>query len=845
MSFTLPIYEIESEILKRIQEHRRLILTAPTGSGKSTQVPQMLLKVNPDEKKRIVTLQPRRLATRLLATRVAEEMGCRIGEMVGYQIRFENRTGSKTRIEFVTEGILLRRMITDPQLRGIGTLIFDEFHERNLYGDVTLAHAFNLQKTTRPDLVLIIMSATIQTQKLTDYLRPCSVLESTGRTYPVDIVHQSVSAGKSRMPVWEQAADAFSEFIRSGEKGDVLIFMPGSFEIHQTLEAIRHRPEQKGHTLLPLHGELPSRDQDAAVAQQEKPKVVVATNVAETSLTIHGIRLVIDSGLARLARYDPYRGINTLFVEKISQAAADQRAGRAGRTQAGKCIRLWSEQDHQQRFATEIPEIRRLDLSEIILTLKSIGIEDVEAFPWLESPEPKRLNHAVQLLKDLGAMDEEAKLTEVGKRMAAFPLHPRYSRMLLAANKLKCVQPAALVASLTQGRDILLRNPDRNVKSFREDRFGAKASSDFLILIRAWNYAAENSFRLDACRKAGIHASASRLILPVFRHFMKIAEKQGLNTTDTTASEASLLKCLLTGFSDRLAKRVDEGTLRCELAHGGKGVLSRESVVHHSPLFIAAEIREVQMKGGELNTLLSLASSICKEWLIELYPDEFKSTVQVQFQPSLKCIVAERQERFRNMTLSSERIDPPPVEASARLLAEEIIQGKIPLKSWDHTLDQWIIRLNNLVRWCPEFELPPLTDEDRRHLIEQFCHGAFSVKELKNRSIKSLVKSWLSDTQKDLLNQQAPERLKLANNRNPKVTYVDAESPYISLRIQEIYDVNETPRIAMNRIPVLMHILAPNMREVQITQDLARFWTDHYPKLKQQLQRRYPKHEWR
>jgi ATP-dependent helicase HrpB len=290
---------------------------------------------------------------------------------------------------------------------------------------------------------------------------------------------------------------------------------------------------------------------------------------------------------------------------------------------------------------------------------------------------------------------------------------------------------------------------------------------------------------------------------------------------------------------------VDEGTLRCELAHGGKGVLSRESVVHHSPLFIAAEIREVQMKGGELNTLLSLASSICKEWLIELYPDEFKSTVQVQFQPSLKCIVAERQERFRNITLSSERIDPPPVEESARVLAEDIIQGKIPLKSWDHTLDQWIIRLNNLVRWCPEFELPPLTDEDRRHLIEQFCHGAFSVKELKNRSIKSLVKSWLSDTQKDLLNQQAPERLKLANNRNPKVTYVDAESPYISLRIQEIYDVNETPRIAMNRIPVLMHILAPNMREVQITQDLARFWTDHYPKLKQQLQRRYPKHEWR
>src|SRR5664279_3001762 len=320
MADRLPIYEIEHDIIARLQADRRLILSAPTGSGKSTQVPQMLLKHGLLGNGQVVVLQPRRLAARLLAARVASELGVKLGEEVGYQIRFENVTSAKTKIRFVTEGVLLRQMIEDPNLRGVSVLLFDEFHERHLYGDITLARALDLQETERPDLKLLVMSATLDAAPLEQYLKPCRVLESQGRMHPVDIEFAATPSYLDMRPVWDQAAAAFSDFVSAGGQGDVLIFMPGGFEISQTIEALRQSAEARGFLLLPLHGELSPRDQDAAVARYDKRKVVVATNVAETSLTIDGIRCVIDSGLARLPRYDPYRGINTLLIEKISRA---------------------------------------------------------------------------------------------------------------------------------------------------------------------------------------------------------------------------------------------------------------------------------------------------------------------------------------------------------------------------------------------------------------------------------------------------------------------------------------------------------------------------------------------
>ena len=872
----LPIYDIETDLVASLRATKRLVLQAPTGSGKSTQVPQMLLKHGLlGDQGQCVVLQPRRLAARMLANRVAQELNVPLGREVGYQVRFENFVSEATRIKFETEGILLRQLIADPTLKGIAAVVFDEFHERHLYGDITLARALDIQEQHRPDLIIIVMSATLNADELEDYLSqsaignrqpamPCAVLRSEGRTYPVDISYLPHRLGANPPPPWELAADAFSNFVNNGGKGDVLVFMPGGFEISQTIAAIRNVPESRGYLVLPLHGELSPRDQDAAVARYEQPKVVVSTNVAETSVTIDGVRLVIDSGLARMARYDANRGINTLLIEKISQASSDQRAGRAGRTAPGKCLRLWSRPEHDERAPQELPEIKRLDLAEVVLTLKAAGVEDLRQFRWLEKPDEISLTHAEELLQDLGALRsrrrEEADLladdanrlltlaatiTDLGRKMLAFPMHPRYARMLLAAQEYGCVHQACLVAALTQGRDLLMRGGGKDVQNDREDLLGEKATSDFWILMRAWTFAQKNQFRLDACRRLGIHAVTAKQVGPLFEQFLRIAKDEGLDTVPREIKDEALQKCILIGFSDRVARRMDQGTLRCELVHGRRGLLARESVVSKAELFVAAEVREVEQRGGEVNTLLSIATAIEADWLKELFPEDIKCEVQVQWDAQAKRVLAAELLRFRDLALAAKRIDPPPADAAARLLAEEINAGRLPLPNWDHHVEQWLLRLKLLCQHCADLQLPPITDEDKKAIIEQLCHGAVSYKDIKEREVKPVVMSWLSHAQRELLDKHAPERLTLSNGRTPKVSYEEGRAPFISLRIQELYDVTQTPKIALGRVGVTVHILTPGMKPIQVTSDLASFWREHYPKIKSELQRRYPKHEWR
>jgi ATP-dependent helicase HrpB len=843
----LPIYEIENDIVAALKRAARLVLQAPTGSGKSTQVPQMLLKHGLLGAGQVVILQPRRLAARLLAARVASELDVRLGQEVGYQVRFENATSSATRIKFETEGILLRQMLQHPTLGQIQALIFDEFHERHLYGDITLARALDIQELNRPDLLIIVMSATLDAGALEKYLRPCVVLSSEGRTFPVSVEYLTRRLGSNSPPAWELAADAFSKYTR-GKSGDVLVFMPGGYEINRTIEAIRQRSESRGYLLLPLHGELAPKDQDAAVARYDRPKVVVATNVAETSITIDGVRLVIDSGLARIPRYDPHRGINTLLIERISRASSEQRAGRAGRTAPGHCVRLWSQPEHEERPANELPEIKRLDLSEVILTLKAAGVEDIRKFRWLETPGDAALSHAEELLMDLGALkrqDAGTLITELGRRMLAFPVHPRYSRMLLAAQEYKCVYEACLVAALTQGRDLLLRNTGRDVASTRDDLFGESGTSDFWVLMRAWQYASRQQFRIEAMREAGIHGVSARQVGPLLDQFLRIAREEGLDVQPAEAAGESLRKCILIGFSDRVARRLDDGTSRCEVVHGRRGTLAKESVVQESPLFVAAEIREIGGRPGEVNTILSLATAIEIEWLRELFPGDIRSEVRVAFDSVTRRVQADDVLRFRDLLLTSRRVEPPPADAAARLLADEVVAGRLQLPHWDHAVEQWIARVNLLARWCPELQLPAIGDEDRRHIIEQLCLGATSYKDVRDRHVKPVVQSWLGPGQRDLVDKHVPERVTLSNGRTPKVTYEMEAPPYISLRIQELFDVTQTPRIAMGRVPLSIHILAPSMRPVQVTQDLANFWREHYPRIKSELQRKYPKHQWR
>lgn len=787
----------------------------------------------------IVVLQPRRLAARMLAARVASERSSKLGEEVGYQIRLDNVSGPATRILYVTEGILLRRMLADPSLPGVAAVIFDEFHERHLHGDVSLARALDVQETVRPDLKVLVMSATLEKDALRNYLAPCEVVESEGRTFPVEISYLPRETRDE--PVWELAADAVeAEF--SATPGSVLVFMPGAFEIQRTIQAIQYRLGA-GVPVLPLHGELPADRQDAAVGSDGK-RIIVSTNVAETSLTIPDVMLVVDSGLARVARFDPHRGLNTLYIEKISHASAAQRAGRAGRTAPGRCIRLWTQRDHERRPVADLAEVHRLDLAETVLTLKAANVIDVANFRWLERPNPVACAKAETLLRDLGAADSRTgEITPMGRRMLSFPVHPRYARMFLAADELGCVRAAALIAALTQSRGLLLR-ADKRMEAQREEVFG-EGISDFQILMRAWSWADRQGYRVEACRKLAVHADAARQAGKLFEQFLHIAKSEGLDISAKPAPDEAIAKCALAAFADQLARRRSMGTLICDIVHGRTGTLARSSVAQGSRLLVAAEMNDVEGRDGETQVLLNLATEIDEDWLLEMFPDDLTDRRELCFDALQKRVVERRETVFRDLVLDSRDRDAAPSPEASACLAAEVISGNLVLKGWDDAVEQWIIRVNRLAGWMPDLALPVIGEAERELLIREVCAGATSYREIKDRPVREIVKSWLPPGAGQQVEKFAPERIDLPGGRRAKVTYAMDAEPFVAARIQDLYGVTGALRICGGRLPLTIQILAPNMRPVQVTKDLANFWNEIYPALKPQLSRRYPKHEWR
>ncbi len=840
----LPIFDLEQQIVAELKSRSRLIIQAPTGSGKSTQVPQILLDHGLLGDGQVVILQPRRLAARLLAARVASERKCRLGDEVGYQIRFENITSRRTRIRFVTEGILLRQLVQDPELRGISAILFDEFHERHLYGDITLARALQLQATSRPDLRLAVMSATLDAGLLEKYLAPCSLLTSAGRAFPVEIEYLPKPVGGDGYPIWDLAADEL-ERLASQTEGDVLLFMPGKYEIGRTIAAIRASRVSDRFVVLPLHGELPPAEQDAALAHYQKRRAIVSTNVAETSLTIDGVQVVIDSGLARLARFDPRRGINTLLVEKISRASSDQRAGRAGRTAPGRCLRLWTEREHLDRAAQELPEVKRLDLAEVVLTLKASGIDEIASFCWLEPPEPQALARAEQLLADLGAISSSG-ITELGRRMLAFPVHPRYARMLLAAHEYRCVPAIALIAALTQGRNLMRRLEGKQAREDRDDVLGEESDSDFFILMRAFRYAENSRFDGQRCSRLGINAGAAREAAQLSEQFLAIARDEGLDLQGGDAKPGAIQRCVLAGFPDQVAVRLDAGTLRCALVHARRGVLARESAVHDTRLLVASEIREIEGNDKERQVLLTMATKIEEEWLRELFPESFREEKGVEFDSVSRRVIGRRTTLFHDLLLRSDEFSAANEPAAAQLLARQVVAGTCPLKHWDNAVEQWLARVNFVAAQFPEMEFPRIDEAAKLLLLEQICQGAASYKEIKERPVWPIVRSWLNTGQQKALDDLAPERIKLASGRAAKITYCDEGSPpTIAARIQDLYDTPRGLSIGPGRIPLRIQVLAPNHRPIQVTNDLETFWREGYPKIKKELQRKYPKHVWR
>jgi ATP-dependent helicase HrpB len=777
---------------------------------------------------------------------VAREREGRLGDEVGYQIRFEDRSAPHTRIKFETEGILLRHLLGNPALNGIGAILFDEFHERHLYGDITLARALQVQKEFRPDLKLVVMSATLDVDLALNYLEPCECMASEGRVFPVEHEYLPRPANPKTTAVWDLAAREFERLTKAGHDGDVLVFMPGAYEIGRTVRAIQASQASKGCVVMPLHGELSAHDQDAAVERYDRRKVVVSTNVAETSLTIDGIRLVIDSGLARMARFDPHRGINTLLVEKISRASAEQRAGRAGRTAPGHCMRLWTEQQHRERAEREVPEIKRLDLSEVILSLKAAGVERSGEFAWVEPPAELSLFRAEQLLNDLGAIEGiDGPITEVGRQMVAFPIHPRYSRMLLAAEDLECVREAALIAALTQGRNVLIRTKDAAVKRARSELLGEEVASDFFLLMRAWGYAERYRYDLARCKKVGIHAGAARQVRPLLDRFLRIAKSNGLTVNEHPPLDEAVQQCVLAGFADQVAVRRDGGTLRCDLVHGRVGELAKESVVRDGHLLVASEIHEIERGRKDLNVLLTLGTVIEEAWLKDRFPEAFNESDEVTFDRTSRRVIAFRARRFRDLVLDMKRKGEVPEDAAAEVLAKEVEAGRCTLKLWDHGVEQMLLRIEFARKHAPGVDLPDWSGPARLDLLRRVCRGAKSAKDLKTQPVLPAVKSALNRAQRELVEKLAPERLQVPGGPKAKLVYRDDGVATVAVRIQELYAVKQSLRLPGTGEPVTVQILAPNHRPVQVTQDLTTFWRESYPKVKAELQKKYPKHEWR
>lgn len=840
-----PIDQLRGAFLEAAQRPGAcILLSAPTGSGKSTRVPGMMLEAGWGERGTILVVQPRRLAARLLAGFVARQFPCPVGREVGYTVRFDSRCGPSTKILFVTDGILERRLTEDPALRGVSAIIFDEVHERRLSGDLCLARAMELRRGERPDLGVVVMSATLETEALRRYLGEGAVeLEAQGRMYPVSVAYRPprpVRDARGAMappPVWEQCAAAVKELVSTPDAGDVLVFLPGAFEINKTAGLLDHAAWLKGRDVLPLHGQLAPEAQNRAVEPGDRPRVILATNIAETSLTIQGVRSVVDAGTAREARWDPRRGISTLHIVPISQAQAEQRRGRAGRLGPGRCIRLWSEAEHMRRPAFPAPEVHRADLSAAFLNVLAWGArgpEGLKTFRWLDAPSAEESERAWNLLTDLGAIDGDGGLSALGRRMLAYPLPPVLARLMIAGEQERCLPEMAAVAALLQGESVAMASG--LAASLQDD----DDFSDFQAEWRAVERAAALHYAPTACTPLGIMARAAREIAQTYSQLLRgHGGFTSLPSPDFHPARRRMALALLGCFPDRVgARNGASNTARLTRGRGGK--INPGSVALHGELFIAADVAEI---GGR-----NVETRIGRSTLLTLDDLEASSNLTQEdravYDRQRRRVFLHRLTLYRDLAIEDREKGDAAPELAAPLLAAQVVRGELTLTGWDGHVEQWIRRLNGLRRWMPELELPPFEEEDRLVAVTMICEGAVGYKDIKDRPVLPVLQEWLSAWQRTALDRYAPTSVTLANGRTVKLRYREDSQPVFGLKVQQLFGVRDTPRIAGGNVAVLVEILAPNQRPWQTTANLASFWKTGYAQMKKDLAGRYPRHAW-
>lgn len=874
MSETLPIDDVLPQVIAALREHSSVVLRAPTGAGKTTRVPPALLDAGLLGERRVIVLEPRRVAARAAARRMAFERGCPLGEDVGYQVRFDRKWCERTRVLVVTEGTLVRMLQDDPFLDSVAVVVFDEFHERSLDTDLSLGMVRRVQQTVRPDLKIVVMSATLGVEAVSMFLGNAPIVVSEGRLFPVEISYEprgdKVPSGVAVARAVRQLlsdADATTSINREPQAcasiaahacgwrlndpvGDMLVFLPGQREIREAARELEPLAREHDLLVMPLFGELPPEQQDAALQRQAKRKIVLATNVAETSVTVDGVTTVIDTGLSRQLRFDPNVGLDRLELLPISRASAEQRAGRAGRQQPGVCLRLWSEASHRARPEHTAPEIQRVDLAGPVLQLKAWGENNVLAFPWFEPPRGESIAQAESVLRRLGAIDSAGAVTELGTTLAKLPVHPRLGRLLIEGTRLGQPERAALAAALLSERDPF------EVQSGRPHH-NAVSQSDVLDRVEALEEF-ERTGR-EATSHGRLNRGAAQFVTQTKEQLLRLVrnaagEPGGVSSRTRSDNDAissgglhhparrmpndeTLLRALLAAFPDRLAKRREANSPRAVMV-GGRGVkLSPGSRVKQAELFLCLDV-----EGSSSEAAVRVASAIERGWL----PDEMLTVgTEVFFDEPSGRVQARRRVSWDDLILEESPAPLPEDDSVSRMLAEAATTHWDDVRPKDDSpAARFLARVRCLREWLPELNLAAFDDAQLQSLLPSLCLGRRSLADLRNAPWVETIQAALTPSQWQAVEREAPTHWTVPSGSRIALEYEPGRSPILAVRIQEIFGLRETPRVARGRVPVLLHLLAPNYRPQQVTDDLPSFWANAYPIIRGELRRRYPRHPW-
>ncbi|HEX4405962.1 MAG TPA: ATP-dependent helicase HrpB [Polyangia bacterium] len=835
-STALPIDDVLPDIVAALREGRSLVVEAPPGAGKTTRVPRALLEAGLVEGE-IWILEPRRLPARLAAERVARELGERVGETVGYTVRFEDVTSPRTRLRFVTEGLITRRLLSDPKLAGVGAVVLDEFHERHVATDLSLALLRRLQTSTRPDLRVCAMSATLEAEPLRAFLGGCAGVRSEGRLHPIAIEHLEAT---DERPVHAQVTGAVRRLVRDGLDGDVLVFLPGAGEIRRAQELLAAAPGMSAFAVLPLHGELPLEEQARAVRRDPaRRKIILSTNVAESSITVEGVVAVVDAGLARVATHSPWTGLPTLALAKVSQASATQRAGRAGRVRPGRALRLYTRHDHDARRAYDLPEIARADLADTLLTLAALDTGPLADFPWFEEPPAAALGAARDLLRALGALDVDWKLTPLGRRMARLPVHPRLARLVCEGETRGAGAAACLVAALVSERD--LRRGARASFSPGGRRGAREGAGEILDLVDLFREAEQARFRADTLRALDLDARATDAVSRARRQLVAALPRAGRPPLEGPAEDAALRIATLAAFSDRVAKRRAPHDRVVVLASGGSAELQFDP---GAEWLVAVDVEE-RGAGGGRGVAVRIAAAIEPDWLLDVCADRVEEIDTLVWNPETERVDRRTGLRFGSLSLDESVTPAPPSEETSHLLAEAALARGLARLPGAEELPRLLARLAFARSVAPQDDaLPALAADDVGALLRLACVGRRGFAELGEANLAAIALESLPPEAQRLLRTLAPDRVTLPGGRGVAVNYATDQPPWIESRLQDFFGMRVGPAIGGGRVPLTLHLLAPNGRAVQVTRDLANFWTQHYPPLRRELGRRYPRHAW-